>query len=61
MDFGSGNNSHEYTWFCDHKERKPKLMDKAMQDVKVIKAVDKWDRAYLLDSKFESMFNCSCL
>jgi hypothetical protein len=55
MDFGHGT-SNEYTWFftpeSKNKPSGPSLMEHLRKmEVKVTHAVDKWDRAFLLDSK----------
>lgn len=54
-DFGHGS-APEYTWFYSaestNKACGPSLMENLRKmDVKVSKVVDKWDRAFLLDSK----------
>ena len=57
-DFGHGT-LHEYTWFynnnADSDERKPILLEKLHSlDARISKAVDKWDRVFLLDSKYRN-------
>ena len=58
-DFGHGS-SPEYTWFysaeSQNKASGPSLMENLRKmDVKVSKVVDKWDRAFLLDSKIKAI------
>ena len=60
-DFGHGS-APEYTWFYSaestNKACGPSLMENLRKmDVKVSKVVDKWDRAFLLDSKVSKMAN----
>ena len=60
MDFGHGS-QHEYTWFYNNngnQERKPRFMERLhAMDAHVLKAVDKWDRVFLLDSNDEYIVN----
>lgn len=53
MNFGHGNQP-EYCWFYKGKDinKSPLLLENFRnKDIKITKIVDKWERAFILDSK----------